>query len=81
LRPVAKALGESVGMIVASDGLGAVGGERDLVGEKVRNEIQDGGESERYQHPVLAAECAAGQHEEQRHAGEQECGFEYVTHE
>ena len=66
--------------IFAADGLGAIGGERDLVGEKVGNEIQDGGEGQRHQHSVLAAESAPGQHEQQRHGGEQERGFEYVAH-
>ncbi len=66
--------------IIAADRLGAISGERDLVGEKIGNEIHDGGEGERHQHPVLPAESAAGQHEQQRHAGEQECGFEYVAH-
>src|SRR5208282_6339690 len=66
--------------IIAAYGLGAIGGERDLVGEKIGNEIHDGGKDERYQHSVLASKSAASQHEQQRHGGQQEGGFEYVAH-
>ena len=66
--------------IFAADGLGAIGGERDLVGEKVGNEIQDGGENQRYQHSALPAEGATGQHQQQRHDGKQKSGLEYIAH-
>src|SRR5260370_1569689 len=66
--------------IIATDRLSAVSGERDLVGERVGNEIQDGGEGERHQHSALAAESTTSQHQQQRHAGEQECVLEYAAH-
>ena len=66
--------------IFPADGLRTIGSERDLVGEKIGNEIQDGGKSERHQHAVLASEGTAGQHEEQGHGGQQECGFDDVAH-
>src|SRR5208282_1232978 len=66
--------------IVARNGLRTIGGKRDLVGEKVRDEIQDGGEDKRHQHAVLAAQSASDEHEQHGHDGEKECGFEDVTH-
>ena len=66
--------------VLTADGLGAVGGERDLVGEKVSHEIHDRGESERHQHSVLAAESAANEHQEQRESSQQERGLECISH-
>ena len=64
----------------AVDGLATVHGERDFVGEKVRNKVHDGGKGQCHQHSVLSAECAAGQHEQERHDGEQKGGLEDVAH-
>src|ERR1017187_9274460 len=47
--------------IFTANRLGAIGGERNLVGEKVGNKIHDGGEAERHQHSALPAKSTAGQ--------------------
>src|SRR5271157_3578362 len=56
--------------IIAANGLGAISGKRNLVGEKIGNKIHDGGKDERHQHSALAAEGSPGQHEQERHGGQ-----------
>ena len=77
-----EALNGGVGAweFLARDGLSAVHGERDLVGVEVGDEVHDGGEGQSEEHPVLAAEGTANEHQKQRHRGQKERGLKCVSH-
>ena len=66
--------------LLARDRLRAIHGQRDLVGEEIRNEIHDRGEGQRQQHSVLSTEGAAHEHQQQRQRGQQKRGLECVSH-
>src|SRR6185437_6400493 len=70
--------GVGAGKLLASDGLGAVHLEGQLVGIEIAEEVHSGGKDEGDDHALLAAEVSAGKDEEHGEGGEQKGGLKRV---
>src|SRR6267142_2190258 len=61
-------------------GLCAVGGQGDLVREKISDEVHHSGEYQCNDHALFPGKDASEEHQQQRQRRQQKCGLECVSH-